>query len=135
MADSPFGDGSEVKLVRDIDLVEAQEEDNRLRKRQDNKPDILLDKAQIRVATDILTKAKCPLLIKFSQEGEDPADFIKVMSIYSGDTLPVMRAVVDSETITEGGLGDLISDPSVPKVGFSNKLLHLKVGMRFSHHT
>ena len=58
----------------------------------------LEDPGKIRSVVDILTQAKCPIVVKMSQESQD-ADSPKVIDLYAGQPFRQLRLVVTAQTI------------------------------------
>ena len=58
----------------------------------------LEDPGKIRSVVDILTQAKCPIVVKMSQESDD-ADSPKVIDLYAGQPFRQLRLVVTAQTI------------------------------------
>ena len=76
--------------------------------------DNVLTVGRIRQAVDILLAVRCPIVVNMHKSGT--SELTKSMEIYVGDTFPLLRVAVNADTISQGGLGDLMADPELPKL-------------------
>jgi len=66
---------------------------------------VLSDPSVIRQVVDIMTKVRCPIVVRFASG---------VVDLYPGGNYPVLTVSVNPQTVYH--LGPLFSDPTVPKV-------------------